>query len=172
MTNSISILNTNNDSLTYKLLQTQNSVISALKRYRNYEIVRATESDIDYMLDYISENNDRILSLLKNKKSAELKIQSFMDFSVFYKKTLTKSQMKLYKEYMSTIQKEIPIIKNSFKFICNKKYINELSNLILSPTDNNNQIYDILNSIIIYQNDSIKSIAKITNKANKFIKTI
>lgn len=159
-------------NFTQKLLTAPSSIVSALKKHNNYEIVTATADNISYQMDFICENNKRIDKLLKAKKSISMRIDALLDLYSFSKNGLTKAQMKAYKNYNNLLIKENSVVSEKLQKINDKKYLKNIANIIMENSDNFNELYYKLGDCIVVQNELIISLNKIISKANKVIKTL
>jgi len=170
MTNTISLPIFNTGSLSLNLSKTQHAIISILEKYA-FDLSKMNENDINDLIEYLSENSRRINNLLSSKKKLSEQIQTRLDVYSFYKKSFTKTQIKLYNDYISLETEEKDIIKNRLSLIYNKKSIKHLSNLILESTTNYKDFAKQLTSVLLEQNKIIKSLNKINSKATKLLKS-
>ena len=170
MANTILLPFFNTESLSLNLSKTQQAVIGILEKYA-FDLSKVNESDINDFIEYLSENSRRINNLLRENRKLSEKVQTRLDVYSFYKKSFSRTQMRLYNDYISLKNEEKDMIKNSLSLMYNKKSISCLSNLILDDTINYKDFAKQLTSILLEQSKVIKSLNKITSKASKFLKS-
>ncbi|MCI8805149.1 MAG: hypothetical protein HFE59_04530 [Clostridiales bacterium] len=170
MANTILLPFFNTESLSLNLSKTQRAVIGILEKYA-FDLSKVNESDINDFIEYLSENSRRINNLLRENRKLSEKVQTRLDVYSFYKKSFSRTQMRLYNDYISLKNEEKDMIKNSLSLMYNKKSISCLSNLILDDTINYKDFAKQLTSILLEQSKVIKSLNKITSKASKFLKS-
>ena len=170
MLNSISLSRFNTDSITLKLSKTHELIFRALEKCA-IDISKINANDISGLMEYLNENSRRLNNLLTKNKKISLKVQTYLDVYSFYNKSFSKSQMKLYNEYLMLKNKSDDSIKNSMNLIYDKKLIKELSSEILSNDNKYNELAKKLTFILDEQNKAIRLLNKIVSKGNKFIKS-
>ena len=170
MTNTILLPFFITGNLSLNLSKTQKTVIGILEKYA-FDLSKVNENDINNFIEYLVENSRRINNLLINEKKLSNQIQTHLDAYSFYKKSFSKTQIKLYSDYISLKNSEKGPIKNSLSLMYNKKSIKCLSDLILENTINYKEFAKELTSVLLEQNKVIKSLSKINSKASKFLKS-
>lgn len=171
MTTAVFMSELTTDNIALKLSKTQKSITKILEKY-TFDIKNINEYDINNIMEYLSENSRRLNYLLHKNKQLSEKINTKLDMFSFYKKTLSKSQIKSYNEYISLKNTLNNLIKNNLSLIYNKNSAKELTNSILEINTNYNYIAEQLTEILIEQNKAIKSLTKIVGKANKLLKNL
>lgn len=170
MTTTISIHGSVSNNIYLKLSKTQKTVLYILEKYIS-GLNQINENDINYLIKYLCENSRRLNKLLSKRKRLSQQIQTKLDLFSFYKKTFSKTQMKLYNDYLTIYNKEKSIIKDSLSLIYDKNSVKSVTYTILNCKSDYNDVANHLTAILFEQNKAIKSLTKVTVKASKFLKS-
>lgn len=169
MSTSTFITELTNGNFSETIAKTQKSIFRTLEKYK-MDLTKLNENDIDNLMEYLNENSRRLNYLLNKNKNMSEEIQAKLDLFAYYKKSFSKSQIKLYNEYLSVKSAEENSIKLNLALIYDKETSKLLTNSILENDINYNKIGGQITSILAKQNQVIKGLGKMISKANKFLK--
>ena len=169
MSKSTFITELTNGNFSETISKTQKSIFRTLEKYK-MDLTNLNENDIDNLMEYLSENSRRLNYLLNENKNMSEEIQAKLDLFAYYKKSFSKSQIKLYNEYLSVKNAEENSVKLNLALIYDKETSKLLTNSILENDINYNKIGGQITSILAKQNQVIKGLGKMISKANKFLK--
>ena len=167
MSTSTFITELTNGNFSETIAKTQKSIFRTLEKYK-MDLTKLNENDIDNLMEYLNENSRRLNYLLNKNKNMSEEIQAKLDLFAYYKKSFSKSQIKLYNEYLSVKSAEENSIKLNLALIYDKETSKLLTNSILENDINYNKIGGQITSILAKQNQVIKGLGKMISKANKF----
>jgi len=170
MTTSIFISELNSNNIVLKLSTTHKSIFKIFEKYVS-DLNNLNENDIDNLMEYFNENSKRLNNLLTKNKRLSDEIITKLDLFSFYGKSFSKSQIKMYKDYLSLREKEKNSIKASLSIVTDRNITKKLSSSILDNNADYKSIAEQIAFILFEQNKAIKKLQKITAKASKFLKS-
>lgn len=159
------------DYVAYELYKTQSQIISALKKYQEFE-EEVSMDNVDSILYSIDDNSKKITNMLKEKNNLSKKIDTVMDLYVYAGKRLSNKQLKNYQSYNKFYLKESQILQNNLKFIKNEQNFKNLTNKILLNNENYSNIYKELIEIKNYQVKAIHNIDNLIKKSKQILNVL